>query len=70
MGVIIRMASARSLPIESTRMLGYGEQGGREVRIQGIVAAQLITHGMPGTQRGRLWRQDTGRAHQMQVFFC
>ena len=51
-------------------MLGYGEQGGREVRIQGIVAAQLITHGMPGTQRGRLWRQDTGRAHQMQVFFC
>jgi len=41
--MIILMASRRGWRIESVRTLGYGEQGGRQVRMQGSVATQLST---------------------------
>ena len=39
--MIIQRASGRSWRIESVRTLGYGEQGGPQVWIQGMVAIQL-----------------------------
>jgi len=41
--MIILTASGRGWRIESVRTLGYGEQGGRQVPMQGNVAAQLRT---------------------------
>ena len=41
--MIILTASGRDWRIESFRTLRYGEQGGRQVRLQGSVAAQLRT---------------------------
>jgi len=41
--MIILTASRRGWRIEIVRMLGYGEQGGRQVRMQGSVAAPLRT---------------------------
>jgi len=41
--MIILTPSGRDLRIESVRTPGYGEQGGRQVQIEGSVAAQLRT---------------------------
>ena len=41
--MIILTASGRGWQIETVTTLGYGEQEGRQVRMQGGIAAQLST---------------------------